>query len=59
MDDGGTLSMNKKSFLKCPKCGSNSIEDKIKQNEYQRIIDDVIVKRIEIMKNRKKRIRII
>ena len=34
VDDGGTLSINRKSFLKCPKCGSDSIEDEIKQKEY-------------------------
>ena len=35
VDDGGTLSINRKSFLKCPKCGSDSIEDEIKQKEHE------------------------
>ena len=33
--DGGTLRMNRESFLKCPKCGSDSIEVEIKQKEYK------------------------
>ena len=52
VDDSGTLSINRKSFLKCPKCGSDSIEDEIKQKEYNEEIkrrNEEFHKRMEII----------
>lgn len=51
VDDGDTLSMNRKNFLKCPKCGSDSIKDEAKQKEY----DEEEEKYIEEMKKKGKR----
>lgn len=33
IDDGATLNRNTKNFLKCPYCGSDSVEDNKMQNQ--------------------------
>lgn len=56
VDDAGTLSINRKEYLKCPKCGSSfSIEDEEMQKQHEQMIEEKLNKIHLLFKNRKKR----
>ena len=59
VSDGGTLNRNRKSFLKYPKCGSDSIVDEEKQKEYDEEEEKYLEEMRKKWEGRRKRLKII